>query len=141
MYKIEDATLQDFMNLANKATETGLPDYQALKDMRLSRLIIDGELYSVIGVKEIEDADGVPCNAIACIIRFDVSDRSKTFVRAAREYLDSISDKPIVAMAQDCNLKFRRFLEFMGFKFNGQYENWEEIGVLYRIYIRGADNV
>lgn len=139
MYKIEDATLQDFMALADKATETGLPDYQALKNMRLSRLMINGDLSAVIGVADVDDDEGTPCYAIACIIRWDISEHTKTFVKATREFLKALSDKPVVAMAQDCNMRFRRFLEFLGFKFYGQYENWEEINTLYRIYVRGAN--
>jgi len=140
MYSIEVATLDDYKEIAAFATESGKPDYQMLKGSILSKLIIDGEIIALAGFKDmfLPDDDGniKEWRVLACMFRRDVKKHTKTVVKAGREYLKTISGKPILALAVSDNKVFTRFIEFMKFKDTKELVKSEESDIMYRMYVR-----
>lgn len=137
MYKIEKATMADFRDLVNIATESGKPDFQLLNGAYLSRLIVDGRLIAVAGYKDMElDDSGTEWRVLACLFHRGLNKYSKTVVEAGREYLKSIEGKPILALAVKDNYTFNRFLLFMGFKHTKDIAEMKDSGTIYNIYVK-----
>lgn len=136
MYKIEKASFEDFLEMAGKATEAGKPDARSFKGAFISKLICESGVVALAAYKDIVMDDGSEVRAVACIFRNDIKDHLMTIVRAGKQYLSIIGDKPMLALADNNNKTFQRFLEFWEFEDTSQLETLEETGKIYRIYVR-----
>ena len=140
MYLIEPATIKDWYALHNKATESMKPDYQSLNGSTMHRLIIDGQVVVLMGYKDMilpnDHGESVDCRVVAGLFRRDVDKYTKIVVRAGREYLKMIRGKPLVAIANESNPVYNRFLSFMGFKDTEELEKDAETDTMFKIYMR-----
>lgn len=140
MYSIEVATLDDYKKIATFATESGKPDYQMLKDSIMSKLVVDGEIVALAGFKDMmlpdDNGDTKEWRVLACMFRRDLVKYTKTVVKAGREYLKTISGKPILALAVSDNKVFTRFIEFMEFTDTKELVKSEDSDIMYRMYVR-----
>ena len=140
MYSIEAATLDDYKKIATFATESGKPDYQMLKGSIMSRLVVDGEVVALAGFKDMvlpdDDGNMHEWRVLGCMFRRDLVKYKKVLVKAGREYLKTISGKPVLALAVSDNTVFTRFIEFMGFTDTKELVKSEDSDIMYRMYVR-----
>lgn len=140
MYRLEEGVLQDYNKLANRSTESGKPDFEMLQKSKMTRLIIDGELIALAGYKDLmlpdKHGDLHEWRVLSCVFRIDVYRYTRSVVKAGREFLKSISQKPILAVVVKGNQMFERFITFMGFNDTKELVKDEESGIIYEIYTR-----
>lgn len=140
MYRLEKAELSDYQKLANISTESGKPDFELLQKSVMTRLIINGELIALAGYKDLwlpdKHGDKHEWRVLSCVFRRDLYRYTKTIVIAGQEYLKSIGEKPIVAVAVKGNEVFERFISFMGFNDTKELVKDEETGIIYEMYTR-----
>lgn len=140
MYRLEEAELSDYQKLANRSTESGKPDFELLQKSVMTRLVIDGELIALAGYKDLwlpdKHGDKHEWRVLSCVFRRDLYRYTKTIVIAGQEYLKSIGEKPIVAVAVKGNEVFERFISFMGFNDTKELVKDEETGIIYEMYTR-----
>jgi hypothetical protein len=138
MYKIEVGSLDDYKNLAHHCIESGKLDYRALEGCHIDKLTCDDKTIALVGYKELEfdEYPGKPFLIVSAV--FDKA--AKKHVRVLKEvghpYLDSIQKYPLVALAQEENPIYGKFLESFGFVFTKTVEKDEETGIMYKVYIR-----
>ena len=138
MYRIEVGSLDDYKELAHRCIESGKLDYRALEGCHIDKLMYGDKIIVLIGYKEIEfdEYPGKPFIVVSGV--FDKT--SSKHVRALKEvggpYLDSIQKYPLIALAQDDDPRFGKFLESFGFTFTKTIEKDDETGIMYKVYVR-----
>lgn len=138
MYKIEVGALEDYKSLAHRCIESGKLDYKALEGCHIDRLVDDDKIIALVGYKEIEfdEYPGKPFIVVSGVFDKTVSKHIRVLKECGSSYLDSIQKYPLVALAQEEDPRYGKFLESFGFVFTKTVEKDAETGIMYKVYVR-----
>lgn len=138
MYKIEEGTIADYAQLATTCIESGKLDFQALQGCHIDKLVNDNKILVIIGYKEMEfdDYPGKPFILVSGVFDKTVTKHVRVLKEVGGAYLDSIQKYPLIALAQQDNRVYGRFLEVFGFSYTNSIEKDSETGIIYKVYVR-----
>lgn len=138
MYKIEVGTLEDYKSLAHRCIESGKLDYKALEGCHIDKLTYNDKTLALVGYKKIEfdEYPGKPFLVVSGVFDKTVSKHVRVLKECGVPYLDSIQKYPLIALAQEEDSKYSKFLESFGFVFTKTVEKDAETGIMYKVYVR-----
>lgn len=138
MYKIEVGNVDEYNEIAHCCIESGKLDRAALEGCHIDKLTCDGEMIALIGYKPIEfdEYPGKLFNVVSGVFRNDIHDHVRVLKEVGEHYLNSIQKYPLLALAQEGDRKYGRFLESFGFVYTNYVEKDSENGIMYKVYIR-----
>lgn len=138
MYKVQEGSLDDYKDLAHRCIESGKLDYSALEGCHIDKLLYNDTPIVLIGYKpiEIDEYPGKPFLVVSGVFDKTTSRHVRALKEIGGHYLDSIQKYPLLALAQEDDRKYGKFLESFGFVFTKSVEKDEETGIMYKVYIR-----
>jgi hypothetical protein len=109
-----------------------------LEGCEIDKLVDDDQLLVLMGHKEIEfdEYPGKKFIIVSGVFRKDIKKHVRALKEVGGPYLDSIQKYPLVALAQQDNRIYGRFLESFGFVFTKTVEKDWETGIMYKVYVR-----
>lgn len=138
MYKIEPAQADEYMVFVPKTTESSKVDYSALHLCKIEKLTHNGETVMMLGRRDIEfdDYPGNPFVLVCGVFSKDVKRHTRALLQFGYDYLDSIQEYPLIALAEKDNEVYNRFLKKFGFIFANYVEKNLGDDIVYNVYVR-----
>lgn len=138
MYKIEKAALEEYKKLAHCCVESGKLDAECLKGCDIDKLTYDGKILALVGHKEMvfDEYPGKKFYLVSGVFHTEIKNHVRVLKEVGDDYLNSIQKYPLIALAQDNNRIYGRFLESFGFVFTNSVEKDLETGIIYKVYVR-----
>ena len=138
MYSIQKGDISEYSKLAHYCVESGKLDRASLEGCEIDKLVDDDQLLVLRGHKEIEfdEYPGKKFSIVSGVFRKDIKKHVRALKEVGGPYLDSIQKYPLVALAQQDNRIYGRFLESFGFVFTKTIEKDWETGIMYKVYVR-----
>ena len=138
MYSIGKGDISEYAELAHYCVESGKLDRAALEGCDLDKLMYNGFVIALVGHKEIqfEEYPGKKFILVSAVFRRDIKKHVRALKEVGGPYLDSIQKYPLIALAQEGNRVYGKFLESFGFVFTKTVEKDSETGIMYKVYVR-----
>lgn len=138
MYKVEPAQADEYMVFVPKTTESSKADYSALHLCKIEKLTHNGETVMMLGHRNIEfdDYPGKPFVLVCGVFSKEIKRHTRALLQFGYDYLDSIQEYPLIALAEKDNEVYNRFLKKFGFVFANYVEKNLGDDIVYNVYVR-----
>lgn len=138
MYKVESAKADEYMVFVPNMIESDKADYSALKQCKIDKLTCNGSTVMMLGRRKIEfdEYPGKPFVLVCGVFSKDIKKHTRALLKFGYDYLDGIQKYPLIALAEQKNEVYNRFLKKFGFIFANCVETNPENGIIYNVYVR-----